>query len=355
MQKKLHRAVWMLLLVLFLTGCRTEYGRDDVKDFLKSSYDMPKFRVSKNRETFVGEDGFTDYLWEVQLKDENKTTFYVVDDQAWGMEWTYNKLKTDFDDVILEKLYWEYEEPLTFDLEKVMDENGRTYCITLVGQYDSKQELSDRIQELEQFLRYYEEHGYGTSFYGEILMMNPLRDHIKYVIHDGDYHFYSDYEEKENRYEDALTQYVQVCLDYRFEEKLNEITPEEIDMALEDYPYRVGLLRDAENPENCEFYEDLCGSRFGYGISFGTLYEILLREGFDVTGDSWHFCFQGVDGSIYEISYDFCDYVTDEGQNGYYYLKDDEIIPMAAFFYNHFCKNEVEAMTGLSLFIGEKN
>ena len=119
-----------------------------------------------------------------------------------------------------------------------------------------------------------------------------------------------------------------------------------------EHKYQIAIIKE----DNTTFYDDLCASQFGYGISFGTLYEILEREGFNVSGNNEHYSFADFNGNIYEISYDFInvDGKNDES-NHYYYLKNGEPVKMAADFYNHFSANKIEEMCGLKLYIGQKN
>lgn len=160
----------------------------------------------------------------------------------------------------------------------------------------------------------------------------------------------------EKDYEDAWKEYLLTCLDYRFEEQLAEFTDAEVQKALREFPCCIGVLR--EGALDLEYYSDLCANKYYYGVSFGTLYEMLIREGIAVEGSNWHYSFVGIDGCTYEISYDFCDYIyTDDDwdRTGYYYLKDGVQMPMNVYFYNHFSESEILEMTGLTIEIGKRN
>ena len=90
-------------------------------------------------------------------------------------------------------------------------------------------------------------------------------------------------------------------------------------------------------------------------ISFGCLYEILVRENFsDTSGSPESFKFTGADGKIYEFSYDFSEQCTPEEIQGFglnpvksfYYLCDGEKISL-----NSCCgvtSEELQQMTGLT-------
>lgn len=209
---------------------------------------------------------------------------------------------------------------------------------------------------MKKFEAYASSSPYDIYINANLAMENPLRYQCDYVIDDGDCFFYSDNIEK-TTYQNALRGYLLTCLDYRFEEQLAEFSQEEIKDALSDYEQCIGISRSGNESGPYTIYEDLCANKYYYGASFSTLYEILIREGFSVNGDSWHYRFTGIDGSNYEISYDFCNYEHEDSSGEihlrYYYLKDGEQIPMSAFFYNHFSEQKIKEMTGLILLFAD--
>ena len=349
-------AVILLFPALLLGGCRTEYDRRDIFQYLKGQYNMPGFVVGNEPKEMKDGQGYTDYLWTVRLKNDSELVFHVLDDTGWGMESVSNYLWTDFDDVVMCHRYEEYGGIPQFQLEAIRDEEHDVMISsTLTASYETVQQLQKLFDELQEFSEFYEENGYGTRSRVSIQMENPLRYRCKYVVDDGDYVSSSKAFTAED-YEKALNKYIFTCMDYRFEEQLKQFTKEEIAKALSEYSYCIGISRDGTEDGEPDYYEDLCANQYAYGVSFGTLYEILSREDWDITGNSWHYSFEGADGCNYEISYDFCDYPfkTDEGTcNGYYFLKDGEKVPMAAYFYNHFTKREIREMTGLILTIGQ--
>ena len=137
--------------------------------------------------------------------------------------------------------------------------------------------------------------------------------------------------------------------DYRL--TADQFTSEELAEAVEYFGRSFNITRADGSVVS---YPDLGLSRFGYGMSFGTLYEVLSREGFEPDGTPDAFSFTGVDGSEYEFSYWFNDqpYEVDwEDQsvvNGYYYLKDGQRVSMDYYFYNHFRNGLFERMTGMT-------
>ncbi len=67
---------------------------------------------------------------------------------------------------------------------------------------------------------------------------------------------------------------------------VTNITGDTVKEAVNESDYRLAIVR-----ENGTFlYDDLCASGSDE-VSFGTLYEILKREGFDVKGNNEHYSF----------------------------------------------------------------
>ena len=166
-----------------------------------------------------------------------------------------------------------------------------------------------------------------------------------------------DYDEAELKsgYEEK---YLLCALDYRFDDAIADFTDQEIKEIVSDSNNveRLGIVKDGKTV----MYEDLIANGVGYGVSFGSLYEVLKREGLDVSGTDQHYSFTGKDGHVYEISYDFNDLETEDYKDndgkmikGYYYIKDGEKTAMYAYKYNHFTANEIKEITGLEVVVGE--
>ena len=109
---------------------------------------------------------------------------------------------------------------------------------------------------------------------------------------------------------------------------------------------------DAFNQRLLNHYNDS-----GRNITFGSLYEIPKREGFDPKGNTWHYSFNGIIGDKYEISYDFNDYTytygDDHKETGFYYIKSGEKVPMNYYDEYYFSEEKIEEITGLRLTNGE--
>ncbi len=353
--------VLMLCIMLALSGCFTEeYDRADIIKYVTKNCDIKKFTVSRDYEEVEGDDGYTDKVWTVTVKGDDKLEFVVHDDFHWGMEALVNSLSDDYKYVVLAYLYEEYDECELLELYE--EENISTYA-ELVGTYDSLDELEELFEETAEFAKYIDECGYDIEFRVNFKMENPLRDNTVRDLTDGDYSTWieaGDNYDYEEAYEAAVDKYLLTSIIYRFEDKLSEFTDKEIKEAVEECAYRVAVSSDGTEGGEFEYYEDLCGRMYTSAVTFGTLYEILVREGVEVTGDSWHYSFVGAGDVLYEISYDFCDYTyygeVEEGdeQIGYYYMRNGEKVPMDYYYYNYFWEKDVLEMTGILIDVGKK-
>lgn len=350
----------MLFGMMVLSGCFTEeYDRADIIKYVAENIDVKKFSVSKEYEEVKGDDGYTDKVWTVTVEGDDKFEFVVHDDFHWGMEVLNNGLQNDYMYVALVYLYEKYDK---CELLELYEEKNIRTSAKLVGSYNNLEELKKLFEEAEKFAGYVEKCGYDIEFYVNFRMKNPLRENCVKTLEAGDFNDSLKTDGKEDfeeAYSNAVKEYLLASITYRFEDKLSEFTEEEIKEAVEGCKYRVAVSSDGTYSGKFVFYDDLCGKIYTSAVTFGTLYEILVREEIAVTGDNWHYSFTGADGSVYEISYDFCDYIYKnddypyEEMKGYYYVKDGEKVPMDYYYYNYFREKEVLEMTGVLIDVGE--
>ena len=363
---RLNRAARTVLFILavasllLLTGCVTEYEREDIETFVRENYRLRDFEVARQSVPIQDQEGYTDQYWQVTMTDGSGVVFGVLDDYFWGMEATTNMLRCDYEDVMLLHLAESYAG---FDQVQIKHsrEEGLTYAELIAG-YGTRAELSARFEELMDFRDYVLQTGYTVehSMRVRFEMESELRSRMQgegelsYTVTDGDYTATLTGLDQ-SAFEKATGRFVRACVDYRLMSQLEDFTEEEIQSALEGSMYRLGIYPDEDQAAAPRMYEDLSASNYAYGVSFGTLYEVLRRENLAVWGDSWHYGFTGLDGAAYEVSYDFYakNPALPEAPNYYYYLRNGEQIWMDHYFYNHFTESQVKEMTGLSLYIGQ--
>ncbi len=340
--------------ICLMTGCIKEYTRDDIKKYVKEECELNKFNVSKEPVEIEDKEGYTDLLWTITLKGDEGLKFHVLDDHGWGMESASNYLRTDYSSVLLKQYAKDYNKFKNIQVKEYADE-GQMYDARLEGMFSNRIELRQLFEELLDFKFYVssKEGRKRSEFRYKLKFDNPLRYKVtnvedNHVVDDGDYSGgVTDCNQKVIQKAEKV--YLQTCLDYQFKENLLEFTNDEIEKVVQESEDQIGVLHSKEG-EDYVYYTDLLANKRGYGISFGTLYEILKREGYDVQGNEWNYSFVSNVGDQYQISYDFCMNNPDESnKKWYYYFKNNQIIWMRANFYNHFTESEIREMTGLTL------
>lgn len=329
--------------IALLSGCRlSHFERSDIVDWAKDNFDR-KVVISKTYEERTGDDEYVDRVWEAWLKDAPDLKFEIISDRCYGMESISHNISTTYYQVYGEHYFGRY----LADSATVFSEDEDQYPFSsyrVKAMYDDRQEMEAVIADMERIDAAMKQNGVEDCVVYVLVYDDPLAavdDTILHqIVHTGSF----------EKLTDQLTEeFILYAADFRL--ALDQFTREEIEDAVERSSQKFVLTR-ADGTQIT--YPDLALSRFGYGMSFGTLYEVLEREGFEPEGTPDAFSFVGIDGCEYEFSYWFNDYAhpVDHSPSGYcdgyYYLRDGEEIPMDYYFYNHLRTHEVEEITGLS-------
>ena len=337
-----------ILLVVLLAGCTTQYEQKDVYRYLKKTYALKDVEVSKERTELTGEDSYADYIWEVTADD---ITFHVKDDHHWGLETLTNSLTDDYDDALL-KAYFDPDMLPHFTLDEKEEEG--LYANELIGKFDSKEELRQLYAELESFQAYAAENGYDTpnSFSYHLLMQSPVQgdNAPTHFIYDGDtIGCVTDI--TGDIVKEAMAEYALAYTEYHFSDLYEKFTEEEVKEAVgnSDYHYRLAIVKE----NGTFFYDDLCAR--GYNeVSFGTLYEILKREGFNVKGNNEHYSFTDASQNTYEIAYPSDGFINANGATNESdhscFLKNGVPVEREYNDYYDVTTSEIEEMFGLKLY-----
>ena len=311
----------MVGTLLLSTGCTKKYERNDISDYVKEQCGIRDFKVRKDRqEIHEDEDGYTDYLWTVEEGDG--TVFHVLDNYHWGMEALVNSLSTDYYDVHLVKAFPELPHHY-FQIES--ETLNGLVCASLTSSFSTRNELHEQVNELEDIRR--------SPVCPKSVPYNmefdfPYRTIDEYTASEGDTH--GNLADEINA-EAAEKKMLLVCVDHRLP-GLSEFSEEEIKNAVSGNDHQIGVTNE---DGKTVWYDDLCASQYSYGISFASVYEILVRNGYEVSGSPDHYSFSAPDGTSYEFSYSFTHPFPD-GRTGYYYLMNGEETDMSYYFYNHF-------------------
>lgn len=339
----------LICSTLYLTGCTKEYTKTDVEKFVIDETHQKDYKVCAVPEEVRDKEGYTDYLWCVNAAKTN-FKFSVLDNYGWGMESVDNYLMTDYPEAVLHYMKPHLPELKHFTIETSLNEYGM-YQGGLSCDFADREELRACYDELQLIQKRLADFGFENvaAFY-VMRYKSPLRNQLlNYEQQSGEIVGRIN---DNKAYVDLLNRYIRTVLDYRYN-VIETFTAEEIANALEGYEGKVGLYTGTQTDRNCferdkvRYYDNIVGHD-PFSITFGSLYEILQQEGFAPSGNSWHYTFVGTNNDIYEVSYDFCDYDVGD-KSGYYYLKNEEPIPMQDGKCNYFSVFEIEEMTGLKL------
>ena len=324
---------------------------DKVEKYVKEELLTDSFKIDPEPYDVTGEDGFKDTVWTVH-DEKNDVSFHVSNDAHWGMETLEREFTDDYDDCVFEKNMSAIKQSL---LSYEVTETDGLKCAEIEAEFTDRAGLDGVICEIEKVCDYFSGNGYHDMEIPYcIKYMNPIRDNIKgKELNDGDCKGWLNTFDKEKSTAEYETKYLVCALDYRFDDALADFTDQEIKDASASAK-KLGVKKGGKTV----IYDDLIANDEGSGgdgLSFGTLYELLERENVDVRGTNRHYSFEGSDGHKYEISYDFNDLATGEyddsgtEKKGYYYIKDDEKIPMSYYRNNHFSSDDVKNMTDLDI------
>lgn len=353
----------VLAAALLLGGCVKKYTRGDISSYAKKITGSGHLKVPEGyREIQEDEEGYLDHLWTI-TDEENGVTFHVLDDYYWALEEVQNRLLNDYDSSVFLTLLEQKKLPIENDLSLRKTEDSGLVQVEVLCSFTDLQGLEKCYEELLSLKKAAEDAGYpGLEIPYTARYQNPLRQFVDYDIDEGDTKGGLG-----SLNADSLAQmrrnYLICALDYRLEDVLQLFSGEEIREVVND-PATVRIYRTGEAaggggtgqaaPEEESYYDGVIGSPKYAGISFGTLYELLKREGQHPEGNAWHYSFRSPDGSKIEISYDFHDlsgFNDAQGKlkKGYYYMRDDKKVRMSSYYANHFEASEIEALTGLKV------
>lgn len=338
-----------LFLLTSLGGCVKDYTRKDIKKYVRNQCGIWLFAASVKPEESMGEDGYTDLMWTIYRP--NKLHFHVLDDRYWGLETLTNRLWTDYDDVML-KHYSEHYDFEHLFLES--HEEQQMVCSRLKASFRSRSELRDAYTELHEFSEHLKDKKIpkDSQMKYSVEFDNPLRYNTALtpdgnIIIDGDCRGLI--MESSQDFNSAEENYILCCLDYQFRDNLSEFTQDEIRSAVKKSPDRIGIYRGKD--KGYEYYDDLVSSRYGHGISYGTLCEILIREGHIVEGSPDNYTYRDKEGNEYRFSYEFYGINPNDSdsENSYYYTKNGEAQWLSELYGCHLNEEQIFDITGIQL------
>lgn len=331
-------AITSLLLTSQLFGCNQStnpISRSEATSYLKKVLPEGKFtvigepykHVVPNRD-FNGTLSTTTYTWSAYFDDRPDLTFSVIYTETayYGDDSPAHQFKTTFNEVYIEHYFSEYNAEYRVGFLGVSFDNDELNCT-----FANREKLTEGFTQLGDFYQYVQ------------LQQHPCAIPVAFHFEDAalvsnqewgnegiDPVFRTDSFDKSTP-DVALDAFA--CFSQEFRIGLDNFSDDELREFAADEYYRLKLLLSDGSQV---LYEDLLTVSNGRDISYGTLYELLLRNDFEVSGDFFHFTVIGKDGSTYEFSYSFDDlyvFATDGGDfTGFYCLKDGEQVSTGSFY-----------------------
>ena len=297
-------------ILLILCGCGKHYSRSDAAKWFRQQVLDEKIVVSKNHLDQENRDGYTDRIWMAYLADLPEVEFKLISHQyyslfpASSMETTYH--------LEMGKYYLRnYQEQYPYGLDDV--ECQELSDLLSVGKlYDNAAEIETVCLQLEHLNDYISQQEYpcrirfGIAFReSQTFVADSDADTLS--SHDSYVYLYNDDEELtedslsavlELKAKDALAKYAAT---YRLE--MEQVEEEQMEQAvIRNSKNRFSITR-ADGLLLC--YPDLILAHSG-AMSFGCLYEVLLREGtYQLTGTPENFSFVTADGLTCSFSYSY--------------------------------------------------
>ncbi len=301
-------AVLAGIIAVLFCGCNEGpwyFSSEQVKEYLAKKY--PDSGVQFKRSSFN--------VWNCWFPDLPDAVFQVTVAASGGnpVPVYHNYLSSNADLVI-----WRYYLDHYHDEGGSLDSwtitplsSGETY---LVINYTSMEEARKAAEQLRAFYDWTEEKPYTNYLESGRFCFSPSRFPwtIETTLYKGgtwDGFFQGPEDSLEDiidRCAEEIKKYYSFynisCPDFTTEE-MADYNAENLNwQLLESLP---GIWKDGDSFPPETFSGIGVYPRYGI-VSYGSLYQMLLRLGFEVEGTPEHFSFIGVDGCEYEFSYDFC-------------------------------------------------
>lgn len=344
--KKNLRIAAVLSFFLFcafaFSGCG-HYSRREAAEWFQKNVVDEGILVSKEYTDREDSSGDTERVWTAHLKDLPEVEFELISRRTVSLFVTYDMETTyhlEMGRFYLEK-YKDSSPSALSGLETGTDVSEQR--LTISGIYDTMPEIDTICRKMGSLEDYITAQKYPCQVtyalaYREPLTFDaaeePFTMRYTCVSEDGDG---SDPDSLNagtladtlrDRAQKAFAGYAAA---YRLE--TDQFTEEQLDNAVSEYSDRRFTITRPDGMEIC--YPELLLARYG-SMSFGCLYEVLVREGvYEVSGTSEEFTFTASDGSSCSFSYSYKMSEDSSGKSSdiggctdaYYYLSDgDKVI-----------------------------
>ena len=297
----------LLLAASILSACTKDYKEEDVIKYIREEMGLSFYSIISGPEEVEGEDGYTDRIWTVSTKDFDlgkELVFHVCDDHYWGLEWVTNRMTDDIEYQKQRVLMECFSLPDGFSLEEVPDSSGRPGWIMVECGFDRRADFEKGIE----FVRSYRDYAqkYPTINDTEFTLSFQVNDtgaapDWKLIGRSYSFHFSAGTKDEEVREKlrDISDNYLMDCIECGNLDRMDEYNTAERSEVIDADPNNTEIRRLGEETAAYPGY----AYDYYYGIPYGSLYRILLEEGYEVNGDWTNFEFAGKDGTTHACAY----------------------------------------------------
>lgn len=304
--KRILSAV-LILAAVILSACTKDYKEEDVIKYIREELGLSSYSVISGPEEVEGEDGYTDRIWTVSTKDFDlgeELVFHVCDDRYWGLEWVTNRMTDDLEYQKQSVLMESFSVPDGFTLQEKPDSSGRPGWIMVVCGFDRRADFEKGME----FAKIYRDYAkaYPTINDTEFTLDFQVNDtgaapDRKLIGRSYSFQFSAGTKDEEVRekLQSVSDNYLMDCIECGNLDRMDEYSTAERSAVIEADSYNTEIRRIGEETAAYPGY----AYDYYYGIPYGTLYRILLEEGYEVHGDWTNYEFVGKDGAAYDCAY----------------------------------------------------
>ena len=346
MKKTISPVLYLIFsaAVLLLSGCSRHYTQDEAEKWFRENVVDAPIDISVDYTEEKGADGYTDHVWTAHLKDLPQVEFELISDAGYSL-WSTYSMDTTYHYEMGKYYLQEYRRENRESIPLLIS-SRRNNILSLGTSYKDREELEQILGQMETFSGYLSRQKYPCEINYSV-RFNELR-----TLVNGEYpDTFSNASSVPELRDSALKNFAEYAVVYQL--NTDQFSEEELIAAADNMAAYHPVVTGPDGISVC--YDDLLALYYDDAISFGCLYEILVREGFsDIAGSPESFKFTGTDGKIYEFSYDFSEQCTPGEMQGlglnpiksFYYIRDGEKISL-----NSCCgitSEVLQQMTGLT-------
>ncbi len=343
MKKILFLLIEILLMLTLFTGCvSTNVTRSEAKNYVENTLGIDNYKVSwfkKNSDDNLGQ------VWQVYDVDEDLyfdvygtirfSADYIID--------AYRAIADNYDKKLIEKYTADIPENITY-YPKDTNYRFESYLGGFQINYSNLEQLEEGVDYYWNIVERLKHDNVDLPFIFKYVDPNansedkllhdlPTAQYIEFEGHVGPTEYNKDefYKSKDDILNDVKESYFLYGLVYVDDNVLADMTNTDVkDIKLKYSNKTVYVVDDIDAAINglseglrlSKKCIPLCIERVPCRITYGGLYNLLLEEGYDLSGDHNHYSVSTEEGDVYEFSTDFVD--TDRLAQRSYYLKNGE-------------------------------